>query len=253
MRVASRKSSPARPIVRIGCSGFMYDHWRGPFYASDLPKRSWFEYYRRHFDTVEMNVTFYRLPKPETMLKWYKESPYGYTFALKGSRFITHVKRLAYVEEAVARFFEVALKLREKLAVILWQFPPGFSLAPDRLATFIDLLAPHEVRQAFEFRDESWMVPEVAEALRLKSYALAGADWPPWNREPPVTSNFVYLRRHGPGVRCDSGYTEGELKEDARSIRRYLKQGCDVFIYFNNDAFGHAPKDAARLKALLSP
>jgi len=251
MGVASGKSPSPRPAVKVGCSGFMYDHWKGRFYPSDLSKRRWFEYYREHFDTVEMNVTFYRLPKPETMLKWHDESPDEYAFSLKGSRFITHVKRLAQVEEPLARFFDVALRLRKKLAVVLWQFPPGFARAGDRLGIFLDLLEPYKVRQAFEFRDESWLVPEVVEALRLKGYALCGADWPPWNAAPPLTSDFLYLRRHGHGGRCDSGYTEAELKADARCIRNFLKRGCDVFIYFNNDAFAHAPKDATRLMSML--
>jgi len=238
--------------VRVGCSGFMYDHWRGVFYPGGLPKREWFRHYTGVFDTVELNVTFYRLPKRETFEGWYGRSPRGFSFSIKGSRYITHVKRLEGTEEALARFFEPALNLKEKLSVVLWQFPPGFGPGLSRLGRFLHLLREYGgVRHAFEFRHPGWIVPEVTSILREEGHALCMADWPGFLDELPETADFVYIRRHGHGGRYDSCYSADELRKDAARVRRYLKKGLDVYIYFNNDAFGYAPRNATELKEML--
>ncbi|GMT48296.1 MAG: hypothetical protein IEMM0007_1862 [bacterium] len=237
--------------VKIGCSGFMYDHWRGVFYPEGLPKKNWFQYYTGVFDTVELNVTFYRLPKRESFAGWYKKSPEGFSFSIKGSRYITHVRRIKEPEEALERFFDVAVDLRDKLSVVLWQFPPGFGLDLNRLENFLFMLRKYRVRHAFEFRHQGWIVPEVTELLRDEGHAFCMADWPEFINELPVTADFVYMRRHGHGGRYNSCYSLDELRKDAGRIKGYLKQGLDVYMYFNNDAFGYAPKNAVELKELL--
>ncbi|NOY39115.1 MAG: DUF72 domain-containing protein [Nitrospirae bacterium] len=237
--------------VKIGCSGFMYNHWKGVFYPEGLPKKKWFQYYTGVFDTVELNVTFYRLPKQESFAGWYKKSPEGFSFSIKGSRYITHVKRLEGPEEALERFFNVALNLKDKLSVVLWQFPPGFGLDYRRLEKFLYLLRNYRVRHAFEFRHPDWIVPEVTGLLKEEGHAFCMADWPGFINELPVTAEFVYIRRHGHGGRYDSCYSASELRKDASRIDGYLKRGLDVYMYFNNDAFGYAPKNAVELKELL--
>ncbi len=237
--------------VRIGCSGFMYDHWRGVFYPEGISKKQWLQYYTGVFDTVELNVTFYRLPKRESFTGWYEKSPQGFSFSIKGSRYITHIKRLKEPEEALERFLDVAANLRDKLSVVLWQFPPGFGLDYDRLRDFLFMLRKYRVRHTFEFRHPGWIVPEVTGLLREEGHAFCMADWPGFINELPATADFVYMRRHGHGGRYDSCYSLEELRKDAARIKGYLKQGLDVYMYFNNDAFGYAPKNAVELKELL--
>ena len=239
------------PELFIGCSGFSYPHWRGRFYPDKLPQKRWFDYYCAAFASVELNVTFYRLLKPETFARWQLESPPCFTFSVKGSRFITHVKRLADPEEPLSRFFEGALLLGEKLRVILWQFPPGFACNIHRLERFLELLARYPVRNALEFRHESWCCEEVISLCREARVALCMADWPDFIAELPLTAGFVYLRRHGRGGSYAGRYSHDELLADAGRIRIYLEGGRDVYIYFNNDAQAFAPENARELAQLL--
>lgn len=237
--------------VFVGCSGFNYPHWRGSFYPEGLPQRLWFVHYSSVFATVELNVTFYRLPPAATFAKWREETPRDFAFALKGSRFITHVKRLRDPAEPLARFFAAAGELREKLRVVLWQFPPGFHASVDRLKVFLDHLDDYPVRNTLEFRDRSWLSAEVATLCREHNVALCMADWPEFLVEPPLTADFVYVRRHGRDGDYATKYSHGELARDAKRIAEYLAGGRDVFIYFNNDALGHAPENARELQGLL--
>lgn len=239
------------PALNIGCSGFLYDHWKGVFYPEDLPKKRWFEYYCKKFATVELNVTFYRLPDKETFTKWHKETPPNFLFSLKGSKFITHVKKLKASEEPVDTFFSRALALKEKLGVVLWQLPPALKADPARLAEFLELLRPYRVRNAFEFREGTWISKKVISLLERENACLCMADWPDFLDDLPVTADFVYIRRHGEGGSYATCYSPEQLKANAMRIRKYLKQKTDVFIYFNNDALGYAPKNARELKAIL--
>ncbi|HXX56806.1 MAG TPA: DUF72 domain-containing protein, partial [Thermodesulfovibrionales bacterium] len=239
------------PTLNIGCSGFSYDDWKGIFYPEHLQKKRWLEYYAEKFSTVELNVTFYRLPEKETFTRWYSETPPGFLFSVKGSRFITHVKKLKACEEPLNVFFSRVSALRDKLGVILWQLPPGLRVDPPRLADFLELLKPHDVRSAFEFREETWITKKVISLIEKGKASLCMADWPPFLDELPVPANFVYMRRHGVGGNYASSYTREQLKGDAARIRKYLKQGKDVFIYFNNDASGYAPANAGELLTLL--
>lgn len=239
------------PQLNIGCSGFLYDHWKGTFYPEALPRKRWFEYYCKRFRTVELNVTFYGLPDRETFTRWYKETPTGFIFSLKGSKFITHVKKLKASTEPVDVFFSRALVLKEKLGTILWQLPPGLKADPARLADFLELLRPYHTRNVFEFREGTWISKKVISLLEKENACLCMADWPEFLNDLPITSDFVYIRRHGKGGGYATSYSAEELKADAARIKKYLKQRKDVFVYFNNDAFGYAPKNALELIAML--
>ena len=239
------------PDLRIGCSGFSYRHWKGVFYPADVPAKQWLKYYATVFSTVELNVTFYRLPLARTFDRWYEETPPGFRFAVKGSRLITHRKRLRDPREALALFFERALRLREKLAVVLWQFPPSFGIDIDRLTEFLGLLKEVPVRNAFEFRNERWITEEVEGVLRNEGAAYCLADRPEFLDDLPPTAGFVYLRRHGAEGSYAGRYSRKELEKDAERIRSFLKGGRDVFVYFNNDAFGYAPANARELAEIV--
>ncbi len=238
------------PCVHIGCSGFSYDHWRGPFYPEGLAKNKWLEYYAARFHTVELNVTFYRLPTEAAFRGWHERTPAHFLISVKGSRFITHVKRLKDPTVPLARFFENVKLLGGKAGVVLWQLPPGFKADVERFQNFLKELERYKSRCAFEFRDETWVREEdIIRMLSGAGHALCMADWPEFLDELPQTADFVYLRRHGHGTYGGS-YSEEELRQDAGRIRRYSKAGKEVFIYFNNDQGGFAPENALYLQVL---
>ncbi len=239
------------PVLNVGCSGFLYDHWKGPFYPEALPRKRWFEYYCTRFRTVELNVTFHGLPDRETFTRWYKETPPGFIFSLKGSKFITHIKKLKAAAEPVEVFFSRARVLKEKLGAVLWQLPPGLRADPARLAEFLELLRPYHTRNVFEFREGTWISKKVTSLLEKENVCLCMADWPEFLDDLPLTSDFVYIRRHGRGGGYATCYSADELKSDAARVKKYLKQRKDVFVYFNNDALGYAPRNALELMALL--
>jgi len=239
------------PKYRIGCSGFLYDSWKGSFYPEDLPHRKWLSFYMGKFKAVEINVTFYRLLKKEAFERWYKETPKDFTFCLKGSRFVTHVKKLKDVELPLSTFFNATAPLLEKLDVILWQLPPNLKLNMKNLEDFIANLKLYSVRHVFEFRNKTWLTKKVFNLLSEANIAVCMSDWPPFLDDSPVTADFVYIRKHGEGGSYATNYTTEQLKDDARKIKEYLKQGKDVYYYFNNDAFAYAPKNAHELKTIL--
>lgn len=238
------------PELFIGCSGFSYPHWRGCFYPENLPQKRWFEHYCDSFGTVELNVTFYRTIKPGVFVRWRCESPPNFTFSVKGSRFITHIKRLANPEKQLERFFEGALQLGNKLRVVLWQFPPDFSCDFVLLEQFLKLLLRYPARNALEFRHASWCCKEVFSLCRKARTAVCMADWPVFPNEIPITTDFVYIRRHGRGGNHDGRYTHEELSVDAGRLREFLAGGKDVYIYFNNDAECFAPHNSLELAQL---
>ncbi|RJQ56964.1 MAG: DUF72 domain-containing protein [Nitrospiraceae bacterium] len=239
------------PKYRIGCSGFLYDSWKGVFYPEDLPHRWWLSFYMGKFNSVELNVTFYRLLKKEAFERWYKETAPDFVFCLKGSRFITHVKKLKDVELPLSTFFNATAPLLEKLHVILWQLPPNLKLNMKNLEDFIENLKQYPVRHAFEFRHKSWLTKKVFNLLSAANMAVCTADWPDFVNDVPATANFIYIRRHGEGGNYSTNYTTEQLKRDAAMIKEYLKQGKDVYCYFNNDAFAYAPRNAIELRDIL--
>ncbi len=239
------------PEIYVGCSGFNYGDWKGNFYPSDLPQKKWLQYYCTVFNTVELNVTFYRLPLAGTFDKWRAETPPDFAFSLKGSRYITHIKRLLDPEEPLELFYERALRLKEKLKVVLWQFSPGFKIDIERLRKFLMLLGNYPVRNTLEFRHESWMTKGVIDLCSKYGVSLCMADWPEFLDDIAVTADFVYQRRHGQGGNYATLYSMADLREDALRIKGYVKNSKDSFMYFNNDFQGYAPRNARELLEIL--
>ncbi len=234
----------------IGTSGWSYPHWRGVFYPKGLPSEAWLNHYTTSFETVELNNTFYQLPEATTFRHWYREAPRGFVFAVKGSRFITHMKKLQGSRGALHRFLRRITILKEKLGPVLWQLPPRFRRNPERLAAFTNLL-PARHRYAFEFRDTTWFVPEVYAILQQSGLAFCIFSLKDLRCPEVVTASFVYLRFHGPGARYGGKYSEAELKAWAGRIRTWLREGLDVYSYFNNDEQGYAVANATRLQELI--
>lgn len=243
-----------RAKVFIGTSGYSYDHWAdGVFYPEGLSKDKWLEYYTKSFKSVELNVTFYRLPTKAAFLGWHKRTPKDFAFAVKGSRFITHIKRLKNCREPLDLFFSRVEGLGNKLSVILWQLPPQFKASPKRLCDFIgELKRFKHPRHAFEFRDKSWFSDGIYGILKKANIALCSADWPEFASDVPLTADFAYIRRHGAGALLYGGcYSNWELRKDTAKIKKFLKDGIDVYIYFNNDAKGWAVKNAKTLQGFI--
>ena len=245
--VSQVKGSSARQRkgrLRVGTSGYQYSHWRGVFYPSELPTRSWLRYYADHFDSVEINNTFYRLPSEKTFDAWRETVADDFCFALKFSRYGSHLKHLKEPESTIQTFLERAVRLREQLGPLLVQLPPRWKADPARLAAFLDA-APTEHRWVLEFREQSWLCEAVYSVLRAHGAALCIHDL--IEKHPrEVTGDFVYLRFHGDAY--SGSYSPQSLSAQARSIKRYLAAGLDVFAYFNNDVGGHAPRNAVALR-----
>ena len=238
---------------RVGTSGWVYPHWKGRFYPKDLPQRDWFGYYARHFDTVEINNTFYRLPTEDAVVRWREHAPDGFVYAVKASRFLTHVKRLNNVEVALERFMDVVTLLRDHLGPILCQFPETFhrtDVNERRLRTFFGMLPP-KPPFVMEFRHESWFTDDVYSLMADYDVGLCIVSDPKRPTHVQVTSNVVYVRFHGPRQKRYRGsYPEVQLREWADRIAD-LARGKDAYIYFNNDWKGHAIRNAMRLRELL--
>lgn len=242
--------------VYIGTSGFNYGHWAdGVFYPQGLAAAKWLSFYASKFNSVELNVTFYRLPERSTFEKWYKETPDNFVFAIKGSRFITHVKKLNNANDSVKLFFDNAAGLGQKLKIVLWQFGANFKINLERFGSFCDLLRKNKIAKnlshAFEFRHESWFRDEVYGILKKHNFALCIAHSRAWPSEEVVTANYVYLRFHGGKILFTSNYSKKELVAWASKIKKWMGEGKDVYAYFNNDAMGFAPKNALTLHNLV--
>lgn len=246
------RESSTMAEIRIGCSGFSYPHWKKVFYPEGLPEKKWLQFYSSVFSTVELNVTFYHLPSQAAFASWHRDTPPGFEFAVKGSRYITHVKRLIDAEQPLAKFFDGATFLQEKIKVVLWQLPPAYRINLDRLSSFLGLLKQYPPRHVFEFRHESWIAPAVFDLCREYNAGLCMADSPGYIDDLPVTADFVYIRRHGHGARYACRYPKAQLEKDASRIRGYLDAGRDVFVYFNNDAHGYAPLNAQELRGIMT-
>jgi uncharacterized protein YecE (DUF72 family) len=241
-------------VIRIGCSGWNYAHWRNDvFYPPRLPSRAWLQFYAERFDTVELNTTFYRLPRREVVARWAREAPTGFLFAAKVSRYVTHIKRLADVGDHLPLLLERIEPLAEacELGPLLWQLPPTFKRDDERLAAALDA-APTGFRHAFEFRHESWFTDDVMAILRAHGAALVVADRPEIHsfQTDTQTADFMYVRFHY-GTRGRRGnYAPTELEDWARRISAWAGAG-DVYAYFNNDWEGFAPANALSLRSLL--
>jgi uncharacterized protein YecE (DUF72 family) len=236
--------------VRIGTSGYVYPHWRkGTFYPSGLPARQELAYYSARFRTVELNNPFYRLPTPEMFGRWRESTPSDFNFAVKASRYITHIKRLHNVTDEVALFMERAVLLGPKLGPVLFQLPPTQQIDTARLRSFLALLTPNQ-RWVVEFRHPSW---HTRETYRLLSEASVALCIPVGGRLEPdrfTTAPFTYIRMHR-GQEAAGGFTRAELKSWAAEVRVLAASGKEVYIYFNNDWQGFAVRDAVTLERLL--
>lgn len=234
---------------RIGTCGWNYDHWKEVFYPKGLPTSKWLKFYATTFDTVEINCSFYRLPERATFQKWREESPEGFTFAVKASRFLTHRKKLKDPEEPLERVISHARGLGEKLGPILYQLPPRWKVNIERLRAFLALL-PQDVRHVMEFRDRSWWIDDVYDLLREHGVAYCIMSAPDLPRIMQVTAPFVYLRMHNGGVETEGNYEELQLEWWADHVKSLLRD-VDVYAYFNNDYRGYAVQNARRLIELV--
>jgi uncharacterized protein YecE (DUF72 family) len=230
--------------LRIGTSGYQYDHWRGRFYPAALSRRDWFAHYAAHFDTVEINNTFYRLPEAARFDAWREASPEGFCYALKFSRYATHLKRLREPAPPLRLFLTRARRLRDRLGPILVQLPPRWAPDLPRLAEFL-AATPRAQRFALEFRDPRWLGEATFALLREHGAALCIHDAIAGHPRE-VTAGWVYLRFHGHGT--TGSYSPQRLAAEAREIRAWLRRGRDVYAYFNNDAGGHAVRNALQLR-----
>jgi len=234
----------------VGTSGWVYPHWRGVFYPPDLPQSRWFEYYARHFDTVEVNNTFYRLPEAPTFQEWAAQAPTGFVYALKASRYLTHLKKLKDAAEPLQRFLERARLLGSHLGPILYQLPPNWRLDLERLEGFVQLL-PKDLLHAFEFRHPSWYSEEALALLDRYGAGLCITDLPGLASPLRVTGRLAYVRFHGPQRAYEGSYSEEELAVWAKRVRGFLASSRPAYIYFNNDAHGYAAQNALRLREML--
>jgi len=236
--------------IHVGTSGWHYHHWKGPFYPKDLPDENLLEHYLKHFDTAEINNTFYRLPRKETFAQWRDSVPGGFLFSVKASRYITHMKKLKDPEQPMANFVGGVDALGDKLGPILFQLPPRWRLNIDRLTSFLTAL-PEGHRYAFEFRDESWFGKQTEEALCERGAAFCIYHFEHRQSPRPVTADFVYVRLHGPDGAYQGKYDDQTLKQWAEDLSSWVNGGKEVFCYFDNDEKGYAPQNALKLKELL--
>jgi uncharacterized protein YecE (DUF72 family) len=234
-------------MIYIGTSGWQYRDWKNGFYPRGLAQRAWLAHYASVFPTVEVNNSFYRLPKEETFDKWQEATPQDFLFAVKASRYITHIRRLRQAKDSVQLFWSRATRLRSKLGPVLFQLPPNFKADPPLLEEFLKVL-PKGMRAAFEFRDDSWQNQDVLELLEHAGAAWVLADRPGWRVPEIVTGGWSYVRFHQ-GRSFHPGYTRSKLRRWADRIAS--TDARDTFVYFNNDALGAAPDDALTLIALL--
>lgn len=243
--------------IHIGTSGFHYPHWQDVFYPPGLGSADWLAFYMEHFSTVEINNTFYRLPTVTTFKAWERAAAKGgidgFVYALKASRYITHMKKLKDAETPLMRFMQRAALLKKNLGPVLFQLPPRFRCNTDRLEQFTKLLSQGTQgrRFVFEFRDPSWFNEEVYEILRAGAIGLCVYDMPEFESPDVVTGDFVYLRFHGTGTLYNGRYSKKSLLDRASRIKEHAEEGRDVYAYFNNDALGNAVINARELKEMV--
>jgi len=238
------------PAYFIGTSGWHYEHWRGRFYPEGLAKVRWLDFYSKHFNTVELNNSFYRLPSEQAFSSWWQLSPPGFVFAVKVSRFITHIKRLKSVEEPLQTFLNRANLLREKLGPLLYQLPPGMKRNEQVLEAFLQTL-PSGYQHVVEFRNESWLNSDVFGVLKRYNVAVCIFDMPGFTCPTVSTADFAYFRFHGSTGLYSSCYSDEELRNWAAKIAEIGKDLKAVYVYFNNDAEAYAVCNALSLARYL--
>ncbi len=235
----------------IGTSGWYYQHWFGRFYPQDLSRDKLLPYFARSFNTVELNNTFYHLPKETAVGGWYEKTPKGFVFAVKASRFITHIKRLTNLGDSLKVFLNRASLLKEKLGPILYQLPPVMKKDSARLKNFLKRL-PKQERNVVEFRHQSWLDEETFAILKKFNVAGCTVSMPGFPTIVRASADFGYIRMHGGSKLYRSNYSQQELRAALGWIKKFLNRGLDTYVYFNNDACGYAVKNALALKKMLS-
>jgi uncharacterized protein YecE (DUF72 family) len=238
--------------IRIGCSGWQYRHWRGSFYPPELSQTRWFAHYALHFDTVEINNTFYRLPEAATFEKWSERAPLHFLYSVKASRFLTHMKKLKDPHDPLVRLFDRASHLGPHLGPVLYQLPPHWPVDLDRLRNFLQDLRsvwPDRIH-AMEFRDPSWYDDRVLALLDRYQVTLCLHDMKGSATDRIAIGPFVYVRFHGV-EQYGGAYSDYQLDAWSEWLAARAASGVDVYAYFNNDIGGHAPRDALRLRQRL--
>lgn len=237
--------------IHIGTSGWHYEHWNDVFYPEDITAEQRLSYYAGHFNDVEINNTFYNLPDKKTLETWKKTVARDFTFAVKASRYITHMKKLKDPAQSLKKFLNAVAELKSKVGPILFQLPPRWRVNTERLASFLQAL-PNKYRCTFEFRDQSWFTDEIYGILADHNaafciYNLAGTRSP-----EPLTADFVYIRLHGPTQKAYEGkYSKRQLNSWAKKIDKWHSNGKDVYLFFDNDQQGFAAKNALELVQIL--
>jgi len=232
--------------ILVGTSGWHYAHWEGPFYPKGLSKSKWFEHYAKHFDTVEINNTFYHLPKEHTFEKWRKQAPKNFIYTVKANRFITHIKRLKYASESLERFFKGVDLLEGRLGPVLYQLPPSFHKDLEILGDFLQFL-PKKKIAVFEFRHKSWFSDDTYQLLNKFGAGFCIHDLVGNETPRVITGGLIYIRFHGPSGRYAGNYTKSALQDWAKWIEDNMKEARSVYAYFNNDVGGHAINNAKQL------
>jgi uncharacterized protein YecE (DUF72 family) len=236
--------------VHIGTSGWNYKHWLGRFYPDKLPASKMLGFYAQHFDTVELNNSFYHLPSAKSFETWRETTPDNFVFAVKGSRFITHMKKLKDPKPGTEKFLAPTERLETKLGPILFQLPPRWRVNLERLSTFLEVLPP-EHRYAFEFREQSWFTGEVYGLLRQHNAALCIYHMTGYDSPHEVTADFIYVRFHGIETTYGGSYSDETLRHWAARIRAWRRESKDVYVYFNNDPEATAVLNAKTLRRML--
>jgi uncharacterized protein YecE (DUF72 family) len=237
--------------VHIGCSGWHYLHWRGDFYSTNAKPSEFLDVYLKYFNTVELNNSFYRLPTEKALLSWREAVPNTFSFSVKASRYITHNKKLKDSEDSFLMFFDRITLLADRLGPILFQLPPNWKYNGERLAEFISTL-PSKNNYVFEFRNPDWLRDEMFELLRKNKVGFCIHDMPDSSTPEIITSNIAYIRFHGNGAKYSGGYSDDVLYEWAKKIIKWNNNHIHVFVYFNNDIGGFAPRNALTLKRMVN-
>ena len=236
--------------LRVGCSGWQYKHWRGDFYPDDIPASRWLEYYASHFDTVEINNSFYRLPEAHSFERWRQRVPSGFLYAVKASRYITHMKKLKDADQSIELLFSRLTHLNDALGPVLYQLPPRWPLNLERFKAFLRTLPP-QFTHVVEFRDPTWYVEAVFDELNALGVSLCLHDMEGAATGLRLVGPAVYLRFHGP-AKYSGRYPSRRLAATAAWCTARLSEGIPVYAYFNNDIGGHAPRDAIRFRELVA-
>jgi uncharacterized protein YecE (DUF72 family) len=235
---------------KIGTAGWHYSHWSGPFYPENIKADEYLKYYAEHFNTVEINNSFYQIPDSETLIQWRETVPPGFVFSVKASRYITHMKKLKESAGAVDSFLNAMEVLDKKLGPILCQLPPNWRINPERLDAFIETL-PRGFRYSFEFRDPSWFDSMIYKILKRHGVAFCIYDLNRQLSPKIITTDIVYIRLHGPDGPYKGQYKTEVLAGWAGALTGWARQGKQIYCYFDNDEAGYAPQDASRLKSMI--